>query len=213
MQWRLVKTFKIKFNTDKIMSSSNFITIKEAASMSGKSIQTIRRMIKSKKIKFRKDKTPQGFNYLIDLESFKKYFEAEKGLEIEANKAKQKESQQTNQQEQAVDATEEEARTAEAIAAKAREEAMKEAQEIAQAEEAQTTDLVEVAELDRSHQKIVQYEPVKEFNETMQKLIVQHGKEKENLFKLVESFQNKVISLENKLKVSETSKKKWFKLW
>ena len=47
----------------------------------------------------------------------------------------------------------------------------------------------------------------------MQKLIEQHGKEKENLFRLVETFQNKVISLENKLKVESNSSKSWFKFW
>ena len=48
--------------------TKDFITIKDASEISGKSIQTIRRMIKSKKIKFKKEKTPQGFNYLVDLE-------------------------------------------------------------------------------------------------------------------------------------------------
>lgn len=45
------------------------ITIQEAAELSGKSIQTIRRAIKAKKIKFRRKSTPQGFNYLIDKSS------------------------------------------------------------------------------------------------------------------------------------------------
>lgn len=41
------------------------ITILEAAQISGKSIQTIRRMIKQHKIKVKRQKTPQGFNYVI----------------------------------------------------------------------------------------------------------------------------------------------------
>ncbi len=45
------------------------ISIQEAAKLSGKSIQTIRRALKSKKLKFKKKKTPQGFNYLINRES------------------------------------------------------------------------------------------------------------------------------------------------
>jgi len=48
---------------------TNFITIQDAAEISQKSIQTIRRAIKSKKIKVRKMKTPQGFNYLVDKNS------------------------------------------------------------------------------------------------------------------------------------------------
>jgi len=50
--------------------SKKFISIQEASDVSGKSIQTIRRGIKSKKFKFKKQKTPQGFNYLVDRESF-----------------------------------------------------------------------------------------------------------------------------------------------
>lgn len=46
-----------------------FISIQEAADLSSKSVQTIRRAIKSKKLKHRRQKTPQGFNYLISYES------------------------------------------------------------------------------------------------------------------------------------------------
>jgi len=45
------------------------ITITEAADLSGKSIQTIRRAIKAKKIRVQRKKTPQGFNYLIEKKS------------------------------------------------------------------------------------------------------------------------------------------------
>ncbi|MCX6734302.1 MAG: helix-turn-helix domain-containing protein [Candidatus Peregrinibacteria bacterium] len=54
--------------------SNNLITIQEAADLTQKSIQTIRRAIKSKKIKFRRDKTPQGFNYLIDKDSVFEFY-------------------------------------------------------------------------------------------------------------------------------------------
>jgi len=56
------------------------IKLAEAAQISGKSIQTLRRMIKDNKIKFRRVKTPQGFTYMIEekflLESIKKGKEA-----------------------------------------------------------------------------------------------------------------------------------------
>lgn len=45
------------------------ININDAATISGKSIQTIRRMIKQKKVQVKRQKTPQGFNYLIVKES------------------------------------------------------------------------------------------------------------------------------------------------
>jgi hypothetical protein len=45
--------------------AKEFISIQEAADLSRKSVQTIRRAIKAKKIKFKRRKTPQGFNYWI----------------------------------------------------------------------------------------------------------------------------------------------------
>lgn len=42
----------------------DLITIQEAAEISNKSVQTIRRAIKNKKLKASRQKTPQGFSYL-----------------------------------------------------------------------------------------------------------------------------------------------------
>jgi len=49
--------------------SKEFITIQDAAELSKKSIQTIRRAIKAKRLKFKRKSTPQGFNYLINYAS------------------------------------------------------------------------------------------------------------------------------------------------
>lgn len=54
--------------------AATLITIQEAASISGKSIQTIRRAIKSKKLVARKKKTPQGYNYTVNQDSVYKYY-------------------------------------------------------------------------------------------------------------------------------------------
>jgi len=158
------------------MTNTSYLSIKEAADLSGKSIQTIRRLIKAKKVKFKKDRTPQGFNYLIDEQSFCDLYNLQRSQTtrpIEENTAK--------------------------------------AEEITTAE---------VATVDNSPQAVqqnqvamVEYDTVNEFNCTIQKIVDQHGKEKENLFKLIETFQNKVISLENKLKVETLSQKKWYKFW
>jgi len=169
------------------MSKTKYITIKEAAELAEKSVQTIRRMIKSKKVKFRKDKTPQGFNYLIDLDSLIEYYKEEKDV----NLAKK------------ID-----------LEPEAKAEVVEPKKEEPKTEMKKDSDPKEVAVVqDRQHHRIVNYEPVQEFNDTIQKLIDQHGKEKENLFKLIESFQNKVINLENKVKEHAGKRKKWFKLW
>jgi len=52
-----------------------FISIKESARLSGKSIQTIRRAIKNKKLACKRKKTPQGFNYLVKKSSLIKLYE------------------------------------------------------------------------------------------------------------------------------------------
>lgn len=54
--------------------TATFITIQEAAEISGKSSQTIRRAIKGKKLSARKKKTPQGYNYLVNRDSLFKYY-------------------------------------------------------------------------------------------------------------------------------------------
>ncbi len=46
-----------------------FLTIQEAAEVSGKSIQTIRRALKTNKLEHKRKRTPQGFNYMISRES------------------------------------------------------------------------------------------------------------------------------------------------
>jgi len=47
----------------------------------------------------------------------------------------------------------------------------------------------------------------------MQKLISQHEKDKENLFRLIKSFQDRMIVLENQVKMLESPKKRWYQFW
>lgn len=61
------------------------MTIQEAADLSGKSIQTIRRATKARKLQSKKQKTPQGYNYQINKESVIKYYKIKAGkIEREA---------------------------------------------------------------------------------------------------------------------------------
>ena len=159
------------------MTNATYLSIKEAADLSGKSIQTIRRLIKAKKVKFKKDRTPQGFNYLIDEQNFCELYNLNR-------------AQTARPSEESSHIAEEEITTAEVATVENTPQAVQQNQ---------------IA--------MVEYDTVNEFNCTIQKIVDQHGKEKENLFKLIETFQNKVISLENKLKVETLSQKKWYKFW
>lgn len=60
----------------------DLISIQDAADLTKKSIQTIRRAIKAKKFKFRRDKTPQGFNYMIDKNSLSEFYEVKTDVRI-----------------------------------------------------------------------------------------------------------------------------------
>ncbi len=51
-----------------------YISIQDAADLSKKSVQTIRRAIKAKKISARRKRTPQGFNYMVELDSLNNAF-------------------------------------------------------------------------------------------------------------------------------------------
>lgn len=145
--------------------STCYITIKDAAELSGKSVQTIRRLIKSKKVKFKRDKTPQGFNYLIDKNSFMEFYNITRG-HTDLNK---------------------------------------------------TAIPLETAEIKEDTTAITlkqSFDAAVEFNETVRQMIKQHSTEKESLFKLIDSFQGKVIALENRLKIeSEKANKPWYRFW
>lgn len=74
-----------------------FISIQEAADLSKKSLQTIRRALKAKKLKFRKEKTPQGFNYLVNYEALCEFYgmKAEAGVKEETVSKKEKKVEKT----------------------------------------------------------------------------------------------------------------------
>ncbi len=60
---------------------NDLIDINEAASICGKSLQTIRRAIKAKKLSARRLRTPQGFNYMISRQSVMDFFGVKKTSE------------------------------------------------------------------------------------------------------------------------------------
>lgn len=54
--------------------SETYLTIQEAAAVSGKSIQTIRRALKGSRLQAKRKRTPQGFNYLISRDSLINFY-------------------------------------------------------------------------------------------------------------------------------------------
>lgn len=145
--------------------AETFLSIQEAAEISDKSIQTIRRAIKSKKLKARKKKTPQGYNYMIEKDSLRKAYDLKS---IFDEKAKEKKEEQKDT-------------------------------------------------ISKTGRKISKQYLTKDdlgmFKDTVQKLIDQHEKDNENFFRLIKTFQDKVVVLENQMKLLAEPKKKWYQIW
>lgn len=51
------------------------------------------------------------------------------------------------------------------------------------------------------------------FKDTVQKLIDQNDKDKENFFRLVKTFQDRIVVLENQVKLLAQPKKRWYQVW
>ena|SRR3989338_2166905 len=163
------------------------ISIAEAAEITGKSIQTIRRMIKSKKIKTKRMRTPQGFNYLI-----------EKGFlmhRVQKLRLRQEASNQASTQ------------------ATTRTTIREEEDTHVDSPEAQQPDISHDAtfEPERSHRSV--RSEIETFNTSMQRLMDQHEQDKRNFFALIKTFQDRVIILENEIKQLSAPKKSWWKVF
>lgn len=184
------------------MEIQELITIIQAAQISGKSIQTIRRMIKQKKIRVRKQKTPQGFNYLIVKESIvdflndtrsKTFFSDTNSVESFSFPQQQTTPKKTSESEELM--------------------SNPHVTMIHQANQ-QPTQMD-----DREHRSITQdaleefRNEVGKFNMTIQKLIEQHQNDKSNFFDLIKTFQDRVIILENQIKLLEAPKASWWQFW
>jgi len=145
--------------------AQTFLTIQEAAELTQKSVQTIRRAIRSKKVKFRKKKTPQGYNYMIDKDNLISTYDLKKvNEEIIAEKNKKSNGKIS--------------RNAKKIA-----------------------------------KQYLTHDDLGIFKETVQNLIKQNEKDKENFFRLIKTFQDRVIVLENQVKLLAQPKKKWYQVW
>lgn len=146
--------------------AQTFLNINEAAELTDKSVQTIRRAIKSKKLKARKKKTPQGYNYMIDKDSLAKAYEIVKKAEKKEQEAKSKGRKK------------------------------------------------KISKTPRNmQQQYLTQDDLGMFKDTIKKLIDQHEKDKENFFRLIKSFQDRIVVLENQVKLLEQPQKKWYQFW
>lgn len=168
-----------------------FITIHEAADISGKSVQTIRRALKTKKIKFRKKGTAQGFNYLISRSSILDFYKVRNSF---ANR-EVNEVLDENQGKIPFEASE-----AAAIKNEVRNEVKNEK-------------LIEETAAKSFESFSVSAEDFKNFTKTLERMVTQHSEERQNFLRLVNTLQEKIFILENQMNLLQSPRKRWYQLW
>ncbi|MBI4235622.1 helix-turn-helix domain-containing protein [Candidatus Peregrinibacteria bacterium] len=168
-----------------------FITIHEAAEISGKSVQTIRRALKTKKIKFRKKGTAQGFNYLISRNSILDFYKVKNSF------MRHGADEVLNENQGKIPF---EAGEADAIKNDVRNGVKNEK-------------LIEEASVKASESFSVSTEDFKNFTKTLERMVTQHSEERQNFLRLVNTLQEKIFVLENQMNLLQSPKRRWYQLW
>ncbi|MCX6733232.1 MAG: hypothetical protein NTX63_00280 [Candidatus Peregrinibacteria bacterium] len=157
--------------------NETLITITDAASLSGKSIQTIRRAIKAKKIKVKKQKTPQGFNYLIVKDTLLECYQIGERQELREIPI--------------------EKHTDETIA-------NLDIQETIPSESVSLVDQEAIERTERSVQIL---------DEKVNEVVLRYSHEREQVTQVMKDFKDRVLILENQVRMLQAPKKTWFQFW
>ncbi|MBU1018884.1 MAG: helix-turn-helix domain-containing protein [Patescibacteria group bacterium] len=169
--------------------ANQLLTIAEAASVAKKSQQTIRRLIKNDNVKSRRKRTPQGFNYMVDKASLLEYL----GVIETQPKPKKNEPAPVPEYDDEPEIYVLDPQDEDVI-----EEVFKVEDEITE-----TLETTPEATSEDSPQ----------YTAIIEKLLDQHQSDKEKLYSLVEAFQNRVVTLEEQIKLLQAPKKPWWKVW
>lgn len=165
-------------------SVSEYISLNEAAEISGKSLQTIRRAVKAKKISIKRKKTPQGFHYLVEKKSLMSCYAIKTTKKMKNAKA---ESVQEAQQIPF--------------------EGMDIGESIAHMKEVKKN-------LKKDLKNSITPQQLKEFEKALHRFVQQHQKEREQFVHLIQAFQKRVSELENQIKLLDApGKKRWYHFW
>ena|GEM_PF-819093 len=210
--------------------AAKLITIQEAAKLSGKSTQTIRRLIKNNKIKFKKQRTPQGFNYQLYEDSVAKHFGVtvekveeikkaakvedvfELGVEPDTVRSKRKKKSVLDEQPIPMEDLESFVKVGkkndDVIEGITIEETVDIGSEVIEGEVTDSTEEVKT----KASSKSTTNEAL-QFAAILKQMMQQHQEDKDRLFALVEQFQKRTLILEERIRKLEAPKKKWWKLF
>lgn len=186
--------------------ANQLLSVQEAADLSSKSVQTIRRLIKGGKVKYRRKRTSQGFNYQIDkaslLEELAVTQPVIEPIVVEPEPIK-------------YEAPYREPQPSEVRTYKVESEPRIYILD-SQTEENMTSQQVDTTPVETPIQ--TQTEPTNQTasgidSAIVEKLLDQHREDKEKLYQLLEIFQNRVVSLEEQVKLLQAPKKKWWEFW
>lgn len=176
---------------------NQLITIGEAANLINKSAQTIRRLIKNDKIKYKRKRTPQGFNYVVDKASLFEFFQSLKNpvevTETPIQATSQTDSETPIQPVQAVRGEGE-------IYFLESDETIAEKRPVNQ--QPQEAPPVAITQQQSS-----------DYTNIVEKLLDQHRQDKEKLYQLLEVFQNRIVGLEEHIRLLSAPKRKWWEIW
>lgn len=187
--------------------------MKDAALLSGKSAQTIRRLIKGSKIRYRKYKTPQGFTYLVEKTSLLDHFKMNEVEESELNEAELVEEFDPSMTDIEIDA----APVVEPVMTQPHPQPVQtppvQTYEQARPEPATRPFAGQNSRLNENHSS--NETDLSGFQNIMGQMVQQHRDDKKRLFELLETFQKRILTLEDQLKQLSPppENKRWYQIF
>ena len=166
------------------MVKSQYVSLQDAALLSGKSPQTIRRLIKGNKVRYRKYKTPQGFTYLVEKTSLVKHFDINEEDPME-------EAELVEEFDPSTETEAEDSPIVEQVKSRPKQNNYEQERPAAG---------------NRAFNGANPSDP--QFQTIITQLVHQHRDDKKRLFELLEMFQKRILVLEDQLKQLEPPKQK-----
>lgn len=191
--------------------ATQMLTLQEAAFISRRSAQTIRRLIKGNKIRYRRRRTPQGFNYYVEKESLLGFFDlTPRVLPEEPMEDNFLEEEKPVTEEKAAEKADPTSPEPQKSVFNAKISPLKETTETT------TSATLEPNQISQNRDNILslQTKQLQKFADTISQLIGQHHQEKTAWFNLLQGYENKVKQLEHQVKIlSLPPPKKWYQFW
>ncbi len=173
--------------------SETLITITDAAAISGKSIQTIRRAIKAKKIKVRKQKTPQGFNYLIVKDTLISCYAVKESSDLREIPIEREGIEHGDMMSSSMD-------TSESVH-----------MDISETKELNSLQLEEVKNALAESQKAQL--AIQQLDAKITEVSGKYAGEREQVTQVLTEFKDRILILENQIRLLQAPQKKWFHFW